>query len=406
MRFSFVLSWAGKGSLSPFNPGFISVSPPLRILIITPWYPYPAHPQHGNFVREQADWLARAHRVEVVTVFPGARAQVRATDEESGVKVVQAEYPADGPRLSRISRRAKAWKQALSQRTLTPDLIHAHVLIDGGVVARRLARELRVPLVITAHSHRWLHSEPPWRIPERWLARRAARAADRVLPVSPSLQRGMKASGIRADYFVLPNLTDTERFHPAPPAPGRPFTFLHVSDFSDNKNVGRILVAFGELLESHPDARLVLAGNGDHAQLREWIRAIDSAGQNHRLTDTVTVSGPHTNAGIARLMREADAFVLASDYETQSIVIVEALLSGLPCIATRCGGPEDLLAGAGRGLLVPLHDRAALGDAMKKLLLSGPEPFAARQLRARSAHVEFGRVGERLIALYHELVSP
>lgn len=371
----------------------------LKILLISPWYPNSVHAQDGNFVRSQAELLARDHEVEVLCVVEGARPQVQSTLEESGVRVIRSGYSGSGGRPSRLLRRRRAWRAALGHRTLVPDFIHAHVLIDGGIVAERLAGELGVPFVVTEHSHRWLEDWPLARKPELWLAKQAAERAAVVIAVSPALKVGMERHGISGRIRVIPNVIATEHFYPEEPGADKGFTFLHVSDFSLNKRLPDLLTAFAEVAAVHPQARLHIAGNGDLTVLEQLIQS------SHLRARQITISGPHEQPAVGELMRAADAFVLTSALETQSLVVIEALLSGLPVISTRSGGPDSILAVPGRGYLTPVGDVSALQNAMSQLLVSGKLPCPARKEIHDGAVAEFGRVDVILGELYDQILT-
>lgn len=391
----------------------------LNILIVTPWYPNPVHTQDGNFVRAQAEALARTHTVEVLCVYEGAVVKgagprVRGAVEKSGVRVVRAGYPGCGGRPARVLRRRRAWRAVLARRTLVPDLIHAHVLVDGGIIGQRLAAQLGVPFVVTEHSHRWLEEWPTARRPDRWLARRAARRAAAVIAVSPALKTGLQRHGISGAITVIPNVVVTEHFYPEAPDPERAFTFVHVSDFSANKRLGDLVAAFAGVLAVRPDVKLRIAGNGDRAALEQLVRTTllqrtahprAAAPINVPQTGAVTISGPHQPVAVGQLMRRADAFVLTSALETQSLVVAEALLSGLPVISTRSGGPEAFISSAEHGLLTPVGDVDALQTAMRQLVDAGPSVYAERTRRRQKALATFGRVGAILERLYDRLLG-
>ncbi|MEM6771403.1 MAG: glycosyltransferase, partial [Bacteroidota bacterium] len=135
--------------------------------------------------------------------------------------------------------------------------------------------------------------------------------------------------------------------------------------------------------------------NTSHLRPRQAKKAL-----NHQISR----SGPHEPAAIGAILRKADAFVLCSTLETQSLVLIEALLSGLPCISSSCGGPEDILQDAEQGTLFPVGDKNALVSAMKALYDKGPSSFAARQRRHHYAMDRYGNPEVHLAALYRNLL--
>lgn len=376
----------------------------MNILIITPWYPNRIHDQDGNFVQHQVDLIALKHCVEVCSVIEdkqanaGARPQVHTTVEEGNVRVIRAYHSGRGPRLQRIRQRRRAWRAALANRQLKPDLVHAHVLIDGGIVANNLASKLNIPFVVTEHSHRYLEPWPLLRHPELWLARRAARKAARLIPVSPSLQEGMEQKGIRGEYTVIPNVIKTKLFYPAKRAAKATFTFIHVSDFSPNKNIPLLLEAFAEVVKIHPEVKLHLAGNGNHAAVRQVAQTL------HLRPRQVIVTGPHAPSEVADLMRQSDVFVLCSNLETQSLVLLEALLSGLPCISSRSGGPADIIDSSDKGMLLPNLHKKALAAAMVEQVTQGARQEAERIRISDEVRLQYGSTANQLQQLYRSIL--
>ncbi|MEL7160893.1 MAG: glycosyltransferase, partial [Bacteroidota bacterium] len=182
--------------------------PLIKILFVTSWYPNRVHTQDGNFVREYAEAVGAIHPVTLLHVVedPAVATVITERHDRTWGKVIQVCYPGARTRVQRIGSRSRAWQVALSEVSAERfDLIHAHVLIDGGIVADSFARRRKIPFVISTHSHRYLEPCPWLRLPELWLARRAARRAAFLLPVSPSLQGGMQGHRIRGNYRVLPN---------------------------------------------------------------------------------------------------------------------------------------------------------------------------------------------------------
>lgn len=377
----------------------------MKILIISPWFPNRVHPQDGNFVQQFAKVTALDHEVEVVSVtadpnLKAGSAELVVSQEPYG-RFVIVYYGGDGARVQRIWSRSRAWRQAISALERAPDLIHAHVLIDGGIIADQLARRWNVPWVVTEHATRYHLPWPILRQPELLLARWAAKRAAFILPVSPSLRSSMIKHQIKGNYRVLANVVDETVFLPGSVVEEGPFTFLHVSSFTTTKNIHGILLAFKKLASTQDNVRLVLAGHPPGGDLLAFVNSL------HLRPRQVDFPGYLPPSGIAALMRQADAFVLNSDVETQSVVVLEAIISGLPCISTRCGGPEDILTTDKLGILVPKRETQQLYWAMKKLYDTGRPDLADRQNRRQLALQQFGlkRTQKTLKEIYHRLID-
>lgn len=379
----------------------------MKLLVLSAWYPNRVYKNDGNFVRNLAELVADVHEVTVLTVVPDGNlpmGDIELTEAVEGVlRVIRVYYSGAGTRVQRMWARKGAWRNGTERSGRDFDLIHAHILIDGGIFARKFARQMGIPYLITEHASRWLKTWPAGRYFERWLARRAARDASYVLPVSPALEDGMRQQGIKAKLEVLPNAVDDQVFYPAEVKENAPFTFLHVSDFSPNKRLDLILTAFFRLQGDHPEIKLHLAGDGELSRLLELSRSLHPRPrQNEKDLLGLSVSGPHQPHEIAGLMRQADCFLLASEYETQSVVLLEAQLCGLPAIATQCGGPDTIVNTRNAGALIPVNDGEALVRAMEKALFRGKNDLAERQQLSQQARGRYASeaVRKRLLAYY------
>lgn len=286
--------------------------------------------------------------------------------------------PAGTGQFLNLSARLRGYLQGIRRyrRFGKPALIHAHVLVDAGIVAAILGCWWGVPHLISEHSSNYNRARPLNFI-RQILARWACRRAARVMPVSDYLGRAMRENaGLRGDYLTVSNVVDTDLFSPLGVSGPRlkvPFRLLHISSFVDrDKNVSGLLRVYRELCTRDPGRfALTIAGDGPPRDVITWAL---QAGLSR---EAFSLSGPHTEIEIAALMNAHDAFLLFSNFETQSVVILEAQACGLPCIATRVGGIPEIIEQGKTGLLVAAGNEKELFEACRELANDHPNYDAA-----------------------------
>ena len=180
---------------------------------------------------------------------------------------------------------------------------------------------------------------------------------------------GLRPESVRVIY----NGVDTAVFRPAEPAerdslrrslrvPGDAIVLISVGSLKPIKGFDVLLDAFAPLAKREPRARLVVVGDGpDRTALEARARALQIDGQ-------VTFLGLRDD--VHALYRMADALVLASRTEALPTVILEAMASGLPVIATNVGGVPEMVEPDASGLLVAPENAAALSDALQRVVAS------------------------------------
>jgi len=241
-----------------------------------------------------------------------------------------------------------------------PDLIHALAVYPGAVAAVGLGREFGLPVGLTEH----LGPFPPPTLCERNgspmpIVQDTYRNVQAVSAVSHALASRIESLQLAHTVQVLPNFID-EGFGTLAPA-AQPsceeFSLLSVGGPSHAKGTDVLLQAFALLPGS---VRLTVVGQS--AELPFFQRMARSLG----VADRVRWPGALPHDQVSAAYRAADVFVLPSRGETFGMVLIEALANGKPLIATRCGGPDDIVH-AGNGLLVPVDDAQALAAAMKQM---------------------------------------
>ncbi len=279
------------------------------------------------------------------------------------------------------------------------NLVHSFDFYSNilGVPAARLAR---VPAVIA--SQREL-DDLRSRL-QRRVHRAALRLADYVLANSGAVADRLKRARAipPGRIVVIPNGVDAIRFSPAPARTRRlpdQVTVGTLANLRPEKGIEDLVRAMVLVRDRYPEGRLVLWGGGPLAADLE--RLIGDLG----LSGEARLCGPTTGPEAA--LRELDIFVLPSLSEACSNVLLEAMASGLPVVATRVGGTPALVEDETTGLLVPPRDPAALAKAIIRLL---EDPALAERLGARAREVvrsnfSLDRMLSRIETLYEQALG-
>lgn len=278
-------------------------------------------------------------------------------------------------------------------RDLDPQILHSH-LFHANLVARLVAPLVRRPRVIATHHV----VERRQLAPRMLLDRLSAPLDDRTVAVSEAAARFAREECGARDVLVIPNGIDLEPFEQATPAadlaaPGK--LVGAVGRLNWQKGFDELLRAFALVLEKHPDAKLVIAGEGDRR--RDLERLVERLG----IGGSVSLHGHRSD--VPRFLAALDIFCMPSRWEGFGLALVEAMAAGKPCVATAVDSLPEVLGEA--GVLVPPGDREALAGAIASLL-SDPrrrEDLASRA-RGRAQSFSVGTMVARYERLYEEVV--
>ncbi len=279
-----------------------------------------------------------------------------------------------------------------------PDILHAHCAKWAGYAAMLISREYGIPYVITEHlSYKMFEEEfgpapsTAWQI---GLLKDAYREAACVVHVSEE-QVDNIAPYFGRDYRwqYISNTIDVDFYHHQSrlSLAGRPFRFCCLANYWPLKGYDVLFEAFRSLRRAHPQVELAIAGRGT-----------DSRDCRSQMTEGMTTHGLIAREEVRRLLYESDALVLASRSEVQPLVLLEAMSTGIPVVATTCI-PRCLQLGEGCSI-VPVDDAQALAAAMHAVMENGPIDGAS--LSAQVATIASPRaIGRQLEQLFSEVMG-
>jgi glycosyltransferase involved in cell wall biosynthesis len=275
-------------------------------------------------------------------------------------------------------------------RSLRADVVHTHLVhadVYGGVAAKlRGAR-----LVSTKHN------DDPFRTGSfRFVERSLARAADRIVTITDSLRRftiervGIPAAKVETIHYGMDELPAAWGVNPPDAVPAGARVLLAVARLTPQKGID---VAVRALATLPDDTVLVVLGEGpERARLESLAREL---GVSRRLFL------PGRVPDVAAWLRRATVLVHPARWEGFGLGVLEAMLAGLPVVATNVSSLPELVIDGETGLLVQPDDVSALALGVTRAL-EQPQLGAAGRLRARGTF-SIERMAERTAALYARL---
>lgn len=386
----------------------------MHILILPSWYPKYPGDIGGSFFREQALALKK-HGCKVGVVAVQLHSLRNYKSVFSGSYKVEFEndcgvatYRQHGinwfPRLRRLQ--SKAWSHIgckLVERYIAehgkPDIIHVHSMLNAGIVAHHIMQRYSIPYIVTEHSSAFVRNLiSPYQLQ---VASQIASQAQRCFAVS-SFFAGLlneRLANSKNRWEIMPNIVHDSFFSkPLSTKDSDTFVFIDVCLLTFNKRVDLLIQAFAKSFKGNNTVHLHIGGDGENRP------ALERLAKDLAVDDQVQFLGILNREQVVHKISAADAFVLSSQHETFGVVLIEALALGKPVIATRCGGPEDIVTGKD-GLLVPVDDVDALSAAMQKLY-TNRTCYHAEILR-QSCRERFSEstISHRLIDVYTEVLS-
>jgi glycosyltransferase involved in cell wall biosynthesis len=253
------------------------------------------------------------------------------------------------------------------------DLIDAHYFYPDGVAAALLARDLGLPLTITARGTdiNLIPRHPVARQLITWAATRA----DGLITVCQALKDELIRLGIDPEKVrVLRNGVDLNGFRPLPREAMRaPFAasgpiLLSVGGLVPRKRHDLVIRAMLAL----PEATLLIVGEGTERD------ALARLARDLGVADRVRLLGPVPHARMAEIYSAGDILILASTREGWPNVLLEAMACGTPAIATPVWGAPEVITQPAAGRLLPDATPEALAASVRDLLADRPDPGQTR----------------------------
>lgn len=320
----------------------------MQILHLTFWYPSKVHPYKGIFIKEHLrlaqgagfDTNAIAVCIEVGNTLYQENITIEQVDQTKVIvltmqsrywKLLYVVLPFLQYRINRLMKQFGMRK---------PDIVHAHVLYPAGIIARRISSSCNAKLFITEH---WSKVSDFMRNNVfRNKGIKAYRESTSIACVSQYVANVVKNYS-QNDIIVIGNPVNRVFFQKTVPCKGQ-FIFACCATWSEPKRLDLILTALSQF-QNLTGQRIKLHVIGDGKQV-----SMNRVNQDV-LNLEITWHGYISKEQIATIYDEVNFFLHASEIETFSIVIAEALCKGIPVIASNVGAIPELI-NSNNGVLV------------------------------------------------------
>lgn len=277
-------------------------------------------------------------------------------------------------------------------RSLRADVVHTHLVhadLYGG-----LAAKLRGTTLVSTK-----HNDDPFRTGAfRFVERGLARLADRVVTISDSLHRftvervGVPAAKVETIHYGLDEPPRAWGTNPPDAVPEGTRIVLSVSRLTRQKGIDVAVEALSLLPD---DVVLVVLGEGpERSSLEALARELDVESR---------LFLPGRIPDVAAWLRRADVYAQPARWEGFGLAVLEAMVCGLPVVATNVSSLPELVADGATGVLVEPDDAAALAAGIERAFAEPGMGHAGRE-RAR-ASFSVAAMADRTAALYRSLES-
>ena len=365
-----------------------------KIAILPSWYPSPEDRITGSFFHEQARLVSDHFDVKVLLIRFSSRPSIRVflkspiktgyewirfifqgksrtrlPDEDVFTNPPLIEY---GMRILCLTqrqlyqKRLDAYLKALEEMMAAgwkPDLIHAHSVNLGGLVARRIKEVYGIPYVITEHMPFALCNYPAHM---REDIKDAFENSNMNLSLGYDIVRQLGMNGIYVEPNLVYNLVDDFLFDKLCVAyePGQTLKLISIGAASHYKDHRTLLRALVVLKDLGIPFKLTLVGLKVYGSLYDetlhFIRI-------HDLERYVTVIDRIERDEVSELLAKHDVYLMTSVFETFCVSIIEALASGLPVITTAHGGGSVDLITEATGAVVNVRDFLAVSNKLEDI---------------------------------------
>ena len=395
----------------------------MNVFIIPSWYPNEKNPISGIFIKEQVDALS--------DFFPEINFAVSLCGDLSysihlkkpfySLKVLR-EYSKEEPYLIRrkknlieIYNPVLLWTDKLNgyNRNLVKanlgnylvaekefgkiDIIHCHVSYPAGFVGMKMSEKNKIPYIITEHMSPFPFEQYKTGKGLKDEVKCPLMRANERITVSKSAKKDIESYGIKSP-IIIPNLVNEDFFNIKNIKTREKFTFFTLGGMIPQKGILDLLNTIKKVVSIRKDFYFKIGGTG-----YELDKYKDFSKENN-IEEYISWLGQLTPVESLKEFQNCDCFILTSKHESFGVVYAEAIACGKPVIATKCGGPEDIV-NKENGLLVETGNVEEISNAILNMM-DNINKYDSNKIREDFIN-RFSRniVTEKIVSVYKECIK-
>lgn len=383
-----------------------------QVLWLASWYPNSLDKFDGDFIQRHANAVALYCKVHVIYVKKDEQLKTN----EQAVEIQELGnlteeiiyYNSTKTGVGFIDRALshqkylKYAKEAVTKYMTVngkPDLLHVHVAMKAGLLGLWAKKRLGLPFIVTEHwtgylpnADRQLQSFSS--VYQKMIKKVLLNAAV-VTVVSEYLGKSIQGLLPVIKYQVIPNVVDTLVFYPSTSQQASTkASFIHISNMNFQKNTEAILEALS-LVKNEFAFEMNVYGTASP----KIIKLVEKLG----LQDYVFIKGEVTQPILAEAIRQSDALLLYSRFETFGCVIIEANACGVPVIVSDIEVLHEIVQEGINGTFVPGENANALAQKLKQFILQKDNFVPIEIAKQAAAKYNYKAIGRQFFHLYNNI---
>jgi glycosyltransferase involved in cell wall biosynthesis len=379
------------------------------ILVLPSWYPNKTSPYNGDFVQRHVQAISNYATQKVIYVVKDTTIQGNNkinvekqlannfTETIIYYKPLQTGISIIDKAISHITY-LKLYKKVITkciEENGLPQLVHVHIAYKAGLLANWARKKWNIPFIVTEHSVEYL---PEARSSNHKLidkiAKTVLRNATRYTTVSSYLAKHMLTFEQLKNNRVIFNVVNEKIFYPAIKQQTELTKFLHVSNFTEQKNFDAIVQAAAIAAQQENKFLIDCYGNNDN----HYEKIVAEKG----LQLYFNFKGERPQTELAEAMRQADALLLYSHYETFGCVLIEANACGTPVIVSDLLPFREFLQETVNAVFVERNNPVMLAENLN-WFCNNKSSFDSSKIADTAKQFSYNNIGQQFAALYNEL---